>query len=246
MKIKIQTAGEEASYYKREFETKGLEYRTNEWNNNRKTKLLNLLGVFSLKESRVLDFGCGTAAFTPYLKKSFENVIGLDVAWTNLKIAKNIDRTSKYICGDGNGLPFKDETFDAVFCGATLHHFPDIVEPLKEINRILKTNGILFAAEPNAWNPLSFIQYQIKRARRSGNPLTWEEHSFFGYVYIKRKLSQSGFIVLRRRGMNFTPPEVKGIWKFARVIEPYLESLPLINMLGGSLLITAKKVKKIR
>ena len=241
MKIKTQNVGEEASYYKREFETKGLEYRTNEWSDNRKTKLLNLIGVFSLKGSRILDLGCGTAAFTPYLKRSFENAIGLDVAPINLKIAKNIDGSSEYICGDGNNLPFRDETFDAVFCGAVLHHFPGVAEPLKEINRVLRKSGLLFAADPNNWNPLASIM-----RRQSTNPLTREGHCRINPYMIKKDLVQSGFILLRARGMNFTPPEVKGIWKFARLVEPYLELLPLINLLGGTLLITAKKVRNIQ
>lgn len=244
MSVRRQDAKKEAAYYKQEFDKAGLSYRTNPWREDRIIKLLKLAGVFGLKGLYILDFGCGTAAFTPYLRRAFDNVVGLDVALTNLKIAKNVDRTCQLICGDGNRLPFKDETFDAVFCGGALHHFPDIAEPLKEINRILKMNGILLAAEPNAWNPLASVQHQINRYRKAGNPLTWESHSHFGYIYVRRKLNQAGFLVLSRRGVNFSPPEVSGIWRLARVIEPYLESLPLVNMLGGSLVVTARKVKR--
>jgi len=240
MKIKTQNVKEESSYYVQEFEKEGQKYRTAEWDENRKLKLLNSIGVFNIKGLNILDFGCGTATFTPHLKKSFKNVIGLDVAMTNLKIAINLDDISKYICGDGNNLPFKDETFDAVFCGAVLHHFPDIIAPLREINRVLRKGGFLFAAEPNNWNPLAIVQ-----RRKSSNPLTHKGHSQLTFSIIEGKSIESGFTIFRKRSVNFTPPEIKGIWKLAKLIEPYIESLPLINMFGGTLLVSAMKVKNI-
>jgi SAM-dependent methyltransferase len=242
MKIEMQNVKEEISLYKQKFEEEGLKFRTNPWSENKKIKVLKLLGVPNLKAKLILDFACGTSPFAQYLKMSFDTVIGLDVAYTNLKIAKNINKSFEYICGDGANIPFKKKTFDAVFCVAILHHMPDPTPVLGEINRVLREEGVLFIAEGNYWNPLTFIQYQTK----FGKGWKTEGHRPIDYISMKQKLTQSGFIVLRKKGINFAPPKVEGIWKVAKFMEPYLESLPLINMLGGSLLITAKKVRNIQ
>ena len=64
-------------------------------------------------------------------------------------------------------------------------------------------------------------------------------------IYMKKCLTSTGFLVINKRGINFTPPNrEEGIWRFIRFIEAYLESSPL-NLFGGSLLITARKVRDV-
>ena len=239
--MKKQDVKKDISYYQQGFEGAGPEFRTNYWDKQRILKALKLLGVFDCKGERALDFGCGAGTFTPYVKSSFNIVIGIDVTATNLKIARNADKTCEYLCYDGNRLPFEDKSFNAVFCGAVLYQFPDLAEPLTEINRVLVKDGLLFISEPNSWNPMGFIQYHTKSTEewKRGDPRP------LSYLYIKRKLIQTGFKCLKRRGINFSPIEAKGIWRLARIIEPYVESLPLVHLLGGSLLITAKKEKDL-
>lgn len=58
---------------------------------------------------------------------------------------------------------------------------------------------------------------------------------------MNNKLDDAGFVILMRCGINFAPVNENGIWKLVKKIEPYLERLPLVNLLAGSLLITAKK-----
>jgi ubiquinone/menaquinone biosynthesis C-methylase UbiE len=241
MRMETQHADNEISYHKNAFETMGLEYRTNPWDEKKILRVLKFLGVFEINAHRVLDYGCGTAAFTPYLKKSFDSVIGLDITYSNIKIAKNIDKNCEYICGDGINLPFRDESMDAVFCGAILHHFPDVTEPIKEINRVLKQNGILFAVEGNEWNPLAFVQYRT----RFGKGWKTKGHRPLNYLYVKRRFSQCGFTVRKINGISFAPSNAKGIWKLIKKMEPFLESIPLVNLLGGSLLVTAEKVDQV-
>jgi len=181
MKNYAKHRDEEISLYLKRFENSGYEYRTSDWDEERILKALKCLNVIDFNGKYILDFGCGTATYTPYLGKSFKNVIGLDIALTNLKIAKEIDKKSKYICGDGLNLPFKDCSFDAVFVGQVLHHFPDVEEPLKEINRILKKNRILFNIEPNDWNPMVSLKYR-KRVFKRGKS-SYEQHHAVGYIY---------------------------------------------------------------
>ena len=81
--------------------------------------------------------------------------------------------------------------------------------------------------------------------RKSTNPLTHKGHSQLTFTILERKSIQLGFTIFMKRSKNFPPPEEKGIWRLVKFIEPYVESLPLINMFGGTLLISAMKVKNI-
>ena len=50
--------------------------------------------------------------------------------------------------GDANRrLPFEDNTFDSVVVGYSLCTIPDPIKALKEIKRVLKSNGKLFFTE---------------------------------------------------------------------------------------------------
>jgi SAM-dependent methyltransferase len=237
-KISLNTS-KNISHYESQIEAKGSVYRTCYWDEQRRLKVLRLLDVFDLPSNRyVLDFGSGTGTYTPYLKSHYDHVVGLDATMTNLKIAMSIDENDcEYLCGDGNWLPFKDKSISIVFCAAVLYQFVDLAEPLREINRVLIDDGFLFISEPNIWNPVSFIQYYNRSTeewkRGDPRPLSWLE--------LKHKLIQTGFKCLKVRGVNFTPCEVRGAWSVVRRMEPYIESLPLFDLLGGTLLVTAKK-----
>jgi SAM-dependent methyltransferase len=47
---------------------------------------------------------------------------------------------------DAQSLPYADKTFDAVIANYMLYHVPDRRKALAEIRRVLKDDGVLFAA----------------------------------------------------------------------------------------------------
>lgn len=238
MKDQNKQSNEEISLYKKRFEKLKLDYRTSDWDNKRKLKSMEILGVFNLS-GKIMDFGCGTATYTHYLNRSYEEVVGVDISPSNIDIAKNVDDQSKYICADGLNLPFEDGHFDAVFVGQVLHHFLDLKDPLYEINRVLSDDGHLFIIEPNDWNPAVSLKYRKRFFKR--NKQSYEKHHAIGFLDIRKKLDLTGFKVVKRQGVNFYPAQsTSTISKFIKNIEPYIESTPL-HFLGGSLLITARK-----
>lgn len=52
-----------------------------------------------------------------------------------------------YVC-DITSIPVSDQSFDVALCTEVLEHVPRPIEALKEIGRILKTNGILYLSAP--------------------------------------------------------------------------------------------------
>lgn len=96
--------------------------------------------------SIVLDLCCGTGDISYFLskKKEVEKVIGVDFSKNMLKIANEKNKNDKidYIFADCTKLPFSDNSFDAITMCFGLRNIENIDTTLKEIQRVLKPNGL--------------------------------------------------------------------------------------------------------
>lgn len=97
------------------------------------------------KNVKILDVGCGPGAALVYLAE-FGDVIGVDKSDEALKFARKLGKAIK---GDIADLPFGPETFDVVVCLDVLYHkWVDREKAFKELERVLKSGGILLMREP--------------------------------------------------------------------------------------------------
>jgi SAM-dependent methyltransferase len=94
----------------------------------------------------VLDVACGPGNFT----REFAGVVGatglavgIDASRTMLEraVRDTPGGTVAYIRGDAIGLPFRDESFDAVCCFAALNLFDDPFTALDHMVRVLTPGG---------------------------------------------------------------------------------------------------------
>lgn len=114
-------------------------------------KVFSILQEIGLKNKQVLDHGCGDGRFAfKLLELGAESVVGIDNSPSMIQLANDyLGHTQspniQFIEADGNALPFENESFDVVFSNFVFHHFRDIEAPLKEIERVLKSNGHLVA-----------------------------------------------------------------------------------------------------
>lgn len=98
-----------------------------------------------MKDKRVLDLGCGYGLFTKYFQDIGADVIGVDGSAEMIKIAKA--RYSDFtfsIIDITKALPFQNESYDLIFCNQVLMDIENIEPLFKEINRILKFDGIFY------------------------------------------------------------------------------------------------------
>ena len=100
---------------------------------------------------RILDLGCGSGRHLVYLAKHNFNVYGIDIAKSGIKIAKDWLKEEgvkvNLKIGDiYKRLPYPDNFFDAIISTQTLHHarIEKIRRLIKEMERILKPNGLIF------------------------------------------------------------------------------------------------------
>jgi len=92
----------------------------------------------------ILDVGCGTGRF-PQVLLTMKNpvVYALEPSIEMLKqaVAKDESRNILWIRGDGQKLPFKNDSFNCVYMTLVLHHIENKKMALQEIHRTLKKSG---------------------------------------------------------------------------------------------------------
>lgn len=102
------------------------------------------------KDDAILDIGCGSGAnIERFLKMTHNRVFGLD--YSLAAVEKSIKRNQKAI-GQGrceiilsgvSDMPFKNDTFDIATAFETVYFWPDFSSDLKEVQRVLKKDGVL-------------------------------------------------------------------------------------------------------
>ncbi|MCK4849876.1 MAG: methyltransferase domain-containing protein [Phycisphaerae bacterium] len=119
---------------------------------------------------RMLDIGCGTGTF---LAKCLAS--GLDMEVTGLDIAYNMIRQATYkakriisngsamtfMVGDAEHLPFESGYFDMVTCSNSFHHYPNQLQAVREMKRVLKSNGELLIVDGHRDDPLGYLIFDV-------------------------------------------------------------------------------------
>jgi len=114
---------------------------------NREPKMtLELFKKYIPQGSSVLDAGCAAGRDSRKLSANDYVVTGVDLSEKLLAIAKKEHPTISFIKADIRSLPFKKETFDAIWAVAVIHHLEkkDISKALNEFYRVLRPHGYLF------------------------------------------------------------------------------------------------------
>jgi ubiquinone/menaquinone biosynthesis C-methylase UbiE len=101
--------------------------------------------------STLLDIGCGPypSLASPIKGAKF---CCADISKENLhNIKRQKSKLHDLVLCDAELLPFRDFAFEGVISFGLLHHLPQPKNAAKEINRILRTKGVLIAHEPSSF-----------------------------------------------------------------------------------------------
>jgi ubiquinone/menaquinone biosynthesis C-methylase UbiE len=114
-------------------------------------KLANL-ATADAKDSgnwRALDVACGPGTFSRALARRMRFVTCLDLTPVLLQralvtvgeVSAESSTTSAFACGDGNHMPFADDSFDLAICGYSIHHMLHPGRVISELERVVRPGG---------------------------------------------------------------------------------------------------------
>jgi demethylmenaquinone methyltransferase/2-methoxy-6-polyprenyl-1,4-benzoquinol methylase len=178
------------------------------WNERMRGEALELLDIE--RGDRVLDVGCGTGFGTEGLLQHTDDVHGLDQsvhqmqqAWK--KFGKR-DRV-KFYRGDAERLPFRDGSFDLVWSSGSIEYWPNPVDALREIRRVVKPGGQVLVVGPDY--PKSAVMQRLADAIML----------FYDEAEADRMFREAGFVDVEHHIQQASPGSPRAITTVARAPE---------------------------
>ena len=155
----------------------------------------------------ILEFGCGRGAGAKLIQKNFKpslllaQDLDLDMLQKATRYLTRIEREKISLSvANINEIPFKDESFDAVFGFGVLHHVPHWQKSLLEIARVLKAGGIYYIEELYPALYMNFITRHI---------LLHPEENRFKSNDLKKTMQQAGLPI--KKAIELKPIGILGI-----------------------------------
>ncbi|MBS1681407.1 MAG: methyltransferase domain-containing protein [Bacteroidetes bacterium] len=146
-----------------------------------------LLKAYVLAADKVggnlLEVGCGEGRGVQWLAPNVNTYCAID------KIASVVEQLKKkfpqgdFISGNIPPLPYADNTFDCVVSFQVIEHIADDRAYLKEINRVLKPNGLALITTPN--RPMSLSRNPWHEREYTADELTALVKEYFNHVEMK-------------------------------------------------------------
>jgi len=131
--------------------------QTEYWSNDANKKKFNheiewgLLNSLITKNTKILDYGCGYGRLTNNaFENGYTNVIGIDNSKGMIEQANTNFPNLFFSQNTSEKIDFPDKHFDLILLFTVLTCIPlesDQKQLIKELNRILKPNGILYVSD---------------------------------------------------------------------------------------------------
>lgn len=144
--------------------------------------------------SKVLDIGCGGGMAVNIMAQKAGQVCGVDYSNLAVKRAKKLNKKPikqgkvKIMNASVSSLPFKANEFDIITAFETIYFWPNILEDLKEVKRVLKDDGsLLIVCEMVKNEHISTKQKQVVEL------LNLNEQNYNSKEELKTLLENAGF-----------------------------------------------------
>lgn len=100
----------------------------------------------------IIDIGGGTGRIAKFLANKVKSITVIDPSQKMIKLCKKHSGFS-CILGEGENLPFENNSIDKVILVDAFHHIRQQVKAIQEITRVLKKGGLAIIEE---FNPSTF------------------------------------------------------------------------------------------
>jgi ubiquinone/menaquinone biosynthesis C-methylase UbiE len=153
-----------------------------------------LMGFKEFAGARLLEVGCGMGTDLLQFARGGAVCTGVDLTPRSIAISRHrfalYGEQADFLIGDGERLPFGNESLDVVYSNGVLHHTPDTVGAIREVYRVLKPGGtakvmVYHKGSLNYWGEMilhrGILRAELLRGRSPEEIMSrWVEYSEHG------------------------------------------------------------------
>lgn len=153
-----------------------------------------VMGFKSFAGARLLEVGCGMGTDLLQFARGGAHCTGIDLTPRSVAITRQrfalYEQPVDLLIGDGEWLPFANDTLDVVYSNGVLHHTPDTAGAISELHRVLKPAGtakvmLYHKNSLNYWGEIMLhrgvLRGELLRGRSPQEIMsTWVEYSEHG------------------------------------------------------------------
>ncbi len=151
---------------------------------------------------KILDVASGLGQLSLKIAERGCNVYGIDMSETAINGARHLAEreniAAEFEVADAQRLPYPSSYFDKVVCSSSLEHFSEDIVALKEVNRVLKPNGILVLTTDSF---LYLNDGEIGRRHREIAQVV----NYYTPEILRERFEISGFSMVRNRYLLKSP-----------------------------------------
>lgn len=145
-------------------------------------------------DSKILDIGCGGGRNIQRFAKQISGngrVVGIDYSEVSVEKSKKLNEEYikegivNVLQGSVSDMPFPNETFDIVTGFETIYFWPDFINDLKEVNRVLKKGGLVFFCNEAVYREGEMEKYE--------DLIELLDMNIYSEEYLKESLEKTGF-----------------------------------------------------
>ena len=159
------------------------------------------------RDDVLLDLGCGTGAASRAASAVTRLVVGVDLSAEMIgraaELASGVENV-RFLIADSEQLPFDDGAFTAVVCSNSFHHYPDPSRAVREMARVLASDGRLVIGDACADLPAARIADAVLRRIEPGHVRLYRSSELGSFLQraglsrvMLRKVSGGGFAIMR-------------------------------------------------
>ena len=118
-------------------------------------------------------------------------MVGIDYSEVSVEKSIDLNRDAidagivNVVQGSVSDMPFYDETFDIVTGFETIYFWPDFINDLKEVNRVLKKDGLVFFCNEAVYREGEMEKY--------GDLVELLDMKIYSEEVLKESLEKTGF-----------------------------------------------------
>jgi ubiquinone/menaquinone biosynthesis C-methylase UbiE len=150
---------------------------------------------------RVLDLGCGNGGYTLEMHKRGARAFALE--------RYVVSEVQQLFISDSAHIALQDGTMDVVFCASVIEHVPQPSALLREIHRVLKSDGLCYLSFPpfyslnggHHFKPYHWLGEKVALRMRGGQHKSYAEAYGEWGLYVltlrqaKQEIANAGFTI---------------------------------------------------